>query len=121
MNDHENRASLAAQVEHSAHQRGLARIVQVGIGFVQHQELGPAVDGTCQAYALALPAREQSAGFAHRGVVTLGQAKHHVMNTRARGRVNDLRRIELGKTRDVLGNAAVKELDVLWQVPDVRA
>ena len=68
---------------------GLTGVIQVGVGFIQHHHRRVTEDGACQADALALAAREQATGFAHRRVVALGQPQDHLVDAGAGGRIDD--------------------------------
>ena len=53
--DQEHGAALGLELLDGLEQCGFAGIVEVGIGFIQHNELGVAVNGAGQPDALALP------------------------------------------------------------------
>ena len=102
------------------HQSGFAFIVQVGIGFIEHHQRRLAVQRTGQANALTLTARQQTTRLAHGRVVAFGEPQNHLVQARRIGSGNDFLRHHLASPRNVLGNGAVKQLNVLWQVPNVR-
>ncbi len=119
MRDQHHRAAPGTQGLHRLHQCGLAHIVQVGVGLIQHHQGRLAINGPRQANALALTAREQVARFPHRRVVALGKAQNHLVQPRVLGRGNHLLRIHLAQAGDVFGNRALKQLDVLGQIPNI--
>ena len=49
--------------------------VQVGVGFVQHDDFWVAVECTCQANSLPLTTGQDSRGAAYDGVVGIGQVQ----------------------------------------------
>ena len=102
-------------------QGGLARVVEIGVGFVQYHQRRLAVQRTSQADALLLAAGQAQATRAQRRVIALREAQDHVMDAGQCGGFYDLCRVCLAEAGDVLGNGAVEQLDVLRQVAQVWA
>ena len=103
-------------------QRLLALGVEVGVRLVQHHQERIAIERPGKRNALALPGRQRRAALADLGLVAVRQAQDQLVHagrlaaamTSSAGRV----RIE---ARDVLGDRAGEQLDVLRQVADVLA
>ena len=117
--DQKHGLALGLELFHGFVKRGLAHVVQVGVGLIEHHDHGVAINRAGQANALALAARKQIAGLADRGVVAFGEAQDHFMQAGAFGGFNHFGGVGLAEAGNVFGDAAFKQLDVLWQVADV--
>ena len=121
MGDQNDRLALGLEFANGLHQGLLASVVQVRIGFVQNNQARLAVDRARQRNPLPLAARQQLAGFADGGVITLGKSKNHLVQAGALGGRNHAFGVNIAKPGDVLGQRTVEQFDVLWKVPQVRA
>ena len=105
----EHGAALA-DVLHVALDDGLRLVVQGAGGFVQDEDAGVGEQGAGDGDALALPAREAAALFAHQGVVAFGQFADEVVGSGQLGGVHyGFNRGGGVGNGDVLAHAAVKE------------
>src|SRR5208282_1448515 len=81
-----------------------------------------AINGPRQPDSLPLPRRQRHPALPDLGRITLGQAQNDVMHAGdLRGPEHRLRRGALVEARDVLGNGAVEQGDILRQIADVAA
>ena len=119
--DQEHRAPLGLKPLDGLHQGRLAHIVEVGVGLIQHHQHRVAIHRTRQTDALALATRQQMARLTNGRVIALGQAQNHLVQAGAARCGNHLLGHHLAKPRDVLGNRALKQLDILRQIAQVRA
>nr|VVH84077.1 hypothetical protein TUEID40_05274 [Pseudomonas aeruginosa] len=118
--DQHQAAAVPAHRRDGLGQGSLTRLVEAGIGFVEHDQRRSPVQRAGQADALALAAGESGAAVAKARVVALRQAQHQVVHAGQARRRHHLLGIHLGEARDVLGDAAGEQLHVLGQVADVR-
>src|SRR5437879_225333 len=89
------------QLENRCLQRLLADRIEVRIGLVEHNEARLAVQGSCDADALALTTRQLLTGLANFRVVPLGQTEYHFVCTGEFCRCHHLLGIALTKARHV--------------------
>ena len=103
-------------------QRGLAVLVEIGVGFVEHQQERIAVERARQRDALALAAGQRRPAFADPGVVAGRHPQDHVVGAgSARGLQHRLAVRLRRHPRDVLGDGAVEQVDLLRHEADVAA
>ncbi len=121
MRHHEHGAPLRAHRLQRGDERGVAGLVEVGVRFVQHDERRIAVERSRQRDALPLASGKGEARFPQRGVIALRQTQDEVMHIGALRRFDDARGIRLLEARDVFGDRALEELDVLRQIADPGA
>ena len=119
MRDHQHDGAGRPQLAHHVRERRLAEVIEVGVGFVEQHQKGPAKDRARQPDPLRQPARERHAARADDGVIAFGQGQDGLVHIGHLGRGNHRPGVGLGREAgDVLGNRAVKQLDVLRQVAD---
>jgi PAS domain S-box-containing protein len=104
---------------------GLGLRVEGRGGLVEHENLGPLGHRLGDGHALALPARELQAAFAHHGAVALGEPLDELVDAGGPADGADEVHVdpvlELHAVADVLGNGAVEHLRLLGDVCDVAA
>ncbi|MNO82588.1 hypothetical protein D3C76_738680 [compost metagenome] len=80
-----------------------------------------AIQRARQADALLLAAGQPQSTGPEQGVITLGEVQDHLVDTGQLRRFDDLGGIHLTEARDVFGDGAIEQFDVLGQVTQVRA
>lgn len=122
MADENDRCPPRFQGDQRLRKRRLALRIEIGIGLVQDNERGPAIERTRQRDPLALPTRKLRPAVADFGVVALGQPQDHLVATRGLGGLDDVARIGLaGKAGDVLGHGAGEQRNLLRQIAKLRS
>jgi len=103
-------------------QRFIALRVEVGIGFVEHDQEGIPIKRARQRDALRLAGGQGAAVISDIGLVALRQIDDEVMDTRRLGGgEHGLGMGRVLEARDVLRHIAREQFDVLRQVADVPA
>ena len=117
---HQGRPALLQRAD--GFQQGfLSYMVETRARFVEHDELGAAVNGARKRNLLALPAGKNGAAVTNFRIVPPRQAQDHLMHAReARGR-DHLLGVALAHAGDVLAHGADEQFDILGQVTDVTA
>ena len=121
MGDQHDGLAAAAQVVERGDQRLFADVVEVGVGFVQHDQRGVVVHRARQADTLFLPARQSGTAVAEQGVVALREMQDHVMHAGAPGRRDHFFGIDFAEARDVVADRSGEQFDILRQVADAGA
>ena len=116
--DDKDRSPARLQLLDRLDQRRFADVVEIGVGLVEHDQAGVAIERAGEPDALALAAGQHAAAVADAGVVALGHPQDHLVHARAPGGVDDRFGIDVAEARDVLGDGAVEQLDVLRQIAD---
>ena len=119
--DQDNRGLQLLEVEHGLQQTGFALFVKVGIGLVEHDYPGIAVQRTGEADALALTSGKHGPLIPDLRVVALGQREDHVVDARELGGENDPFGIHGAQTCDVFSDATGEQFHVLREIPDERS
>ena len=121
MRDQQHRA-CAADLRHVALDDGFALVVERAGGFVKNQDARAAKQRARDRDALALPARQARALFAHQRVVALGQLRDELVRT---GQLRRLHHLLDGGCRvgdgDVFAHAALEQPVVLQHHADLSA
>src|SRR6516165_849086 len=101
-------------------QRRFALGVQVCIGLIEHDQKRTTIKGSGETYALALACRQQGSALADLRGIAVGQRDNEVMRA---GHCGSLEYRLLADTvleaTNVVGNAAIKEGDLLRQISDM--
>ena len=121
MGDDDARGSLFLERAERRMQGLLALGVEIGIGFVQHDEARVAIQGTRQRDPLPLPGREQGARVADGCVVAVGQPEDQLVRIGTLRGGDDSGGVGAAHARDVLADRPREKLDILRQIADVLA
>ena len=120
--DHDHDGAALAGGAHRAAQRLVAFGIEIGIGLVEHDQEGIAVQRAGQRHALRLARRQRGALLADLGVVAVAHLDDHVVHAGFLGGGDDLVGFGVGiEAADVLRHGACEQLDVLRQVADELA
>ncbi|MCY1434219.1 hypothetical protein D9M71_502750 [compost metagenome] len=79
--DQDQRALLRLDLFDRLQQGALAEVIEVGVGFIEHDQRRQAVQGPGQADALALATGEPRPAFAELGVIAVGQFQDQLVHT----------------------------------------
>src|SRR4030095_11471510 len=121
MGDDDGGDPLFTQGGQSGGEGGFAGAVEVGVGFVEDDESGIAVQGAGEGDPLALPGREAPTLIPDRGVVALGQAQDEIVGLGPLGGGDDGLGIDGAEAGDIVVDGAVEYLDVRRDVADPGA
>jgi hypothetical protein len=116
MRDHENGSLLGSHFPERSEQSFVTRFIQTRIWFVENDECGVAEQGARESDSLTLPTGKHCTGGTNLGLIALGHSQYQIMHTRSLGGIDDLRRIQLTESSDVLGNRSIEEFDILRQI-----
>lgn len=95
--------------------------VEIGVGLVENNQTGIAVERSCEPNSLALTARKGLPTFANLRVIAMREALDEIMAARQLGGKNDGLSIDLLESRDILRHCSREELNVLRQIADMPA
>jgi hypothetical protein len=122
MRDNYRDGAAGAQSENGAGQRLVAFGVKVGVGFVEHDQEGIAVERASERDTLRLSGRERAAMIADDGVIAFGKIDDKIVNAgRLGGRDHGIGIRRILEAADVLRHRAVEQFDVLRHVADMPA
>ena len=120
MRDDDDNGLSCPNVFECTRQRRFALGVQVCVGLIEHDEKRTTIKGPGETYALALARRQQRSALADLRGIAVGQRNNEVVCARHCGsfEYRFLANTVLEAT-DVVGDAALKQRDLLRQVSDV--
>src|SRR5262245_66684054 len=122
MRDHNDNATACADARYCFGQSVITIGVEIGIRLVKDDQKRFAIERTSESYSLALTRRESRSGFADPRLVSFREVKNKLVYA---GRLccKDycLRIWRRFEATDILGDRAVKQLNILWQIADVTA
>ena len=115
-------ASRLPQRRDGAGQRLIPACVEVGVGFIQNNQLWFAIDRAGEADPLHLPAGKPLKAIADLGRIAVGQTQDHFMHARHSGGLDHVLirsfRIETG---DVFADGSCKQFQRLRKIADEAA
>lgn len=118
--DDDDRGSLRLHDEQRLAQGLFASQIQMGIRFVQNEQLGPFEQSPGQADALPLSARQSKpAGPQHR-IILLGRVENHLVNARKRRRFDDPFHRRIAEPGNVFAHGAGKSPTSCGRYPVMR-
>ena len=122
VSDDDDDAATQTDLQDGAVERRVTLGVEVRVRFVEHDQERLAVECTGQRNTLALADGQRFAMAADVGLVAVGEAEDQIVHAGRPGRRDDRcgRRIRI-EPRNVLGDGAGHQFDVLRQVSDVTA
>ena len=125
MGDDDHSRAAGGGPQNGLHQGGLAFLVEVGIGLVQHQQNGVPIERPGQGDALGLTGGKALAMGPEPGIVAVRQAQDQLMGPRRHGRLD---RVPVGrflihpdggrKPRDIVLDRAGEQAGDLGQIAD---
>ena len=108
MGDQDHTAALGLHLHNGAGQGGFADGVEVGVGFIEHNQARLAIQCTGQGHPLFLATGQAAAVVAQDRVIPVGQAQDQFMHTGLLRSLHHTLGVGIAKARDVVGNAAAE-------------
>src|ERR1700730_14463635 len=120
MCDHDRNPAPSADAENSLRQSRIALGIEIGVGLVEHDEEGIAIERARKRDALGLARREGGAALPDKGVIAVLERDDHVVDAGSSGGGANRFRVGIGlEAADVLRHSAVEEFQMLGQVADI--
>ena len=117
---HDNGCALIFQPGQRGAKLALTGGIEQRVGLIQKQISGPVVNGARKRHTLFLPGGQQMRCCANIGVIGLWQRRDQPVHTSGLGRLDYIGVCDVGgKRRDILCQAAVKQLRLLGQIADL--
>ena len=120
--NHHNDGATRANRGNRLGERRVALRIEVGVWLVENDQKWIAIERARQCHALALARRQRRASLADLGLVALGQPQDHAVHAGLGGGCDDRVAFGVGiEARDILGDGAVEQLDILRQVAQMAS
>src|SRR5262245_14232047 len=121
MGDDHDSPPAVLQPRQGIAQRVLTLAVEICIRLVEDDQSHIAIERARKGNSLALTARQQAAAIADLRFITLGKRENHLMRSRKLCRLDDPPRVQVAESRDVGGDRAAEQLDILREAADIAA